>query len=392
MFSLVITDILNKIHDSAENNADQLEAIGVRNGILGLSLLNFCFGDLRKKLVYSSLGEKYLSESIGRLNDGYSYSTVYRELCELGYLIELLGTYKYIDVNTVELLNDIDEVLKDMIYEEMEKENFDPITGALGYGFYYLKRSKSKKEAKLIVEDLFLFIKRISYKNDHGLFWKSKLKNDDSIYLGITHGVAGIVIFLTEYVKNKGKYIDEAMEMILGACNFIRSQELQDHYLLLPTVVGENRKQTMYSKNYCYGDYSTLYGLYVGYETLGDEQGMKYCIENFVNVFYQGNRSPYLDAGFSLLYGRAGIAMLTRKLYQKSRDKRLYQIYKVIIKDITKNYVCESIYLGYKGYWNQELKHTNYSLNEGLIGIALELSVAYKNEDEGIHDEFYFLF
>ena len=263
---------------------------------------------------------------------------------------------------------------------------------------FELSRDKTKEEfaeMKSNFEDIVSFILDLRVKGDKGsYYWISKLKENDQIYLGATHGLAGIVLFLTQ-VSKMGLDLSMQQEIdasIKGACKYIKLQQYEkEHPLVFPIIVGELKYTKIYPKNYCYGDFTTIYGLFNGYNHLDDAKGLKYVKDCFKLAESKGFDAPYLDAGKSLLYGHAGTAMVSRNLFLDSGDKKYLSLYHNRVDYLISQFDPEDEYLGFKGYWNQGIPHVNFSFFEGLIGIAIELLCSIDSKRAYNHSEFFFL-
>lgn len=385
-----INHIILSIENKVQEKVNLFQSLGVKHGILGLSFFYFTLSDYFNNEEYRIKGSDLLQQCIDKLNENYVSSTIFREIAELGQFIEFGLSKNWIQKNDIgNILNDIDSILISVLYDEIKSKNFDPVTGALAYGQYFLKRTNSKNHQ--IIKELVDFLITISCKDSNGnIYWESVFKEPKMIYLGITHGVTNIILFLIN-VQNMISYRrGDIEELIEGACKYIRSNELKNEPLVFPLIIGDNVNYDRIPKNYCYGDYGTLFGLYKGYQWLNDNEALGYCYQTFLTVHNKGYKSPYLNAGNSLLYGDAGIAMLFRNFYYLSEQNLFKEVYENKIMNIINSFKEDNYLLGYKGYWNQETKITNFCLSEGMIGIALEL-ICYQRKDYKLHDEFFFL-
>ena len=160
---------------------------------------------------------------------------------------------------------------------------------------------------------------------------------------------------------------------------------------IFDTILGDDTKRKRYSKNYCYGDPGTLFGLLKGYTHLNHPKEVNYIIDQYKQSIALGYDTPYFVAGQSLLYGHAGLAMLVKKITENIKDELIISDYQFHIDQIINSFDPEAPFLGYKGYWNQSLEHTNYCYSEGLIGIGMELIDFLQNSNSPSHDIFFYL-
>ena len=310
-------------------------------------------------------------------------------MAELGWLLEICEAMHKYEGDTNEVLNDIDEILLPQMQDELEQKNFDPATGALCYGFYFLSRLSSNPALKDTLRQLAQWLMDNSWKDEKGVYWKSKLQEDDPVYLGISHGSAAIIVFLIRCVQ-AGIEID-CRELVRQAAGYIRANELQQAPCFFPVIVGEGVQHKIFANNWCYGDPGTLYGLLEAALFLEDNELKEYVSGKFSAVVARRNDTTYLIAGYGLLYGHAGLAMLYNKCHELTGEAFLREAYEEQISLIVDNFNRCDKYLGFAGYWNQEFPVTNYKFCEGLIGIALVLMAYEDNAYSGYFRPLFYL-
>lgn len=381
--------IIDHITPLVQSNKDNLRGLNIEHGLLGLAFYNYCLHLYYGEEQYKVLGNQYLEETFEQLNNGYVSHILYRELANIGFFVESCAAYGYGVENTNEVLDHIDEILIPVMEEEMAKENFDPVTGVLHYAYYFLQRLPSQPNLEVPIRKVVQFLKDISHENEKGIYWHSKLKDDDAIYLGITHGSANIVQFL---VNCNNTFSDlNLTSFIEKSCAYIRNNELKDQPLAFPIIVGHISSNGLYPKSFCYGDYGTLYGLYAGYKHLNDEEGQQYCIELFKDIYSRGHETPFLVAGPSLLYGHAGLAMLFKRFHEESGQAFFQSVYEERVQYLYNLFDETDQYLGYQGYWNQGESFTNYCFNEGVIGIACTFMGQDRPDIQALFDQFFYI-
>lgn len=355
-----IDHILINIASRIDSNKAKFSHLGLRDGVTGLSLFNYamyCYTSLDH---YRDKGDLYLEKAFKKLNKGYISPILYREIAELGWFLQHISSLGMGIDDPNSALDDIDEMLYEVMKSEMARQNFDPITGVLAYGHYFLSRVKAKPQIAEVILEINQFLVQIAHKEKNGIYWKSKLKPEDPIYLGISHGSANIILFLVHSSLLLNQHIWK--DSIKKACNYIVNHQIDHPYMVFPVIVNEDiSKYPLFPKHYCYGDYGTLYGLYRGYAYLKDEKGKNLTLSLVLKSHEIGYEPPILVAGPSLLYGHAGLAMLFRGFHRLSGIEAFDQIYQAMLEHLIGCYDECDTYLGYKGYWNQSEKTTNYS-------------------------------
>lgn len=337
----------------------------------GYSLYNHAYGQLFNSEKHITRGARSLERAFDALNGNYVNQRLYNETAELGLSIEIAKDCNFFHEDTNEILSDFDELLSGIMIEDLETGNFDPAIGALSFGYYFLKRAQSDPKAIRHITTMCEHLQRLSRKSKRGLYWNSKLMDDDSIYLGISHGLASIIVF--HYEATKAGVRTDFSNLIRGASDYILSCELQNQPVIFPVVDGKDNGKNLFANNWCYGDPGTLYGLLLASQFLNDKSLYVYTIEKFKDVVRRQNGSTFLIAGYGLLYGYSGLAMLYKKCHDLTNESFFKEASDQYLSVIIKAFEPEDEFLGYKGYWNQEIAVTNYSFAEGLTGISLFL-------------------
>ena len=380
--------ILDAIHDRLEANKKAFTAIGVRYGTTGLCLYHFARALYLDRPEDAERGAAVLEHTFELLNAGYVSERLFHEMAEIGWAIETLKAAGIYDIDTNEVLNDFDELLLPRLEEAMEAGNFDPAIGAVSFGNYFVARMRSNPDLEPVVARLCDQLVHHSHLAPEGRYWKSKLMNDDSVYIGLSHGIAGLNLFLIHAGKALGR---DYRKLVSESCRFIVHSELKGEPVFFPVVHGKSNDAPIYANNWCYGDPGTLYGLMACAKYTGDEELEKFAQHRLRSCAFRERNETYLVAGYALLYGYAGLAMLYDNLASMTGQEFLNEAKRMIIERITGAFDPTDAYLGFRGYWNQEAAVTNYSFSEGMAGIAMLLMAETRPEIRQLYHPFYFI-
>ena len=383
--------ILSSIEKEIAMNSDKFESLGLARGLLGLSLFYRALASNFENKNFTKKAFNYLEKVFEKINDDYVSATLYRELCDIANYLLYELQHGWTDENPDEILNDFDEVLSQILEDEMNAQNFDPVTGALRYGYYFLKRSATKTFARAQVYQLIDFILDIKQEDESGVYWISKLKSEDQIYFGLCHGNGGVVQFLTKVLDSGLFYREAQIKVTINkACNYILNASRPNEALIFPVIKGKVYTSII-PKSYCYGDLSTLYTLLYAFTFAEDTASIQKTISLIELAHQKGYAPPYLNGGSGLLYGIAGNAMMFRKLQQLQPRNFLKEAYQEHIETVVSHFNSKNKFLGFQAHWNKEEPTTYYCFYEGMIGIGMEL-LAYKNPNSCInHEEFFHL-
>jgi hypothetical protein len=383
-----IPGILDALDKAICANASKLTHMSVTSGVLGLSLFHFARSRFRDNPRDWDQGYYYLQKAFDMLNGDYVSRHLYKEIAELGRFLIFCGEKGFYCGDLEGVLADIDGLLYKQMNEALGEGDFDPITGALAYGHYFLRRQSLRPETSTILAGLTEHLVALSFRDPNGLCWASKLKGDDSIYTGSTHGISGVVLYFMAAAELGVER--DVRKVVSGAVDYIRNTQQTGKPNFFPTIVGEDFTGWLCPNNWCYGDPGTLYALLKAGRFLRDEEICRYSVGLLEAVAQRRPEAPYLVAGPGLLYGHAGLATLYQKLYKMTGNECFRYAVDEAIGRIVRLYDAGDEYIGYRGYWNQEFAHTNYTYYEGMIGIALTL-MAYLDEGYcAYYDSFFF--
>jgi len=374
--------IVSSIMKEVESHSNLLSKIGVRHGLAGLALLYFACYKFTNNAHDLEQGTETIKQCIDKLNLGYESPTIFSEMAEIGCMMELLKELDIIEEAWYEVLHDFDEVLLIELKRQINNGNYDPYNGALAYGFYFLKRKTNSQVTRQALELVDSFLYSTANKDKETMYWISNLKGKETIYLGLSHGSAAIIKYFTERNRDDQK-------LIKGAANYILKQELTNLPVYFPVEVNDEPPTDLpgqiYSNNWCYGDPGTLLGLSEAAIFLEDSELIEHCKTLLRNVVTRDLKPPYLASGDGLQYGRVGLSMIYYKLWEILGDSFLYKAYGENLKMTYSDFNIDKPFLGYKGYWNQSIPYTNYTMAEGIIGVALAFLAC---QDKSLH-QFY---
>lgn len=379
-----IKEILLQIHKKISEKASLFEGIGVSSGTAGLSLYYYLHAKFHSDDNSAALGALYLNRSFEILDKGYLSANLYRELGELGSWLEIGSRFGFFEVHTNAALKPVDRLLVKQMRVEIKKENLNSI---IGYGHYFINRSYSTKTAYKHLDELLLAIVNSAQHNNKGTFWFSAIKGEKEIYLGMSHGSAGILNLLIQASERSTKPIDRGI--IEQGISYIKNNELTDKPVVYPIIVDELYQRQIYPNNWCYGDPSVAYVFLKSAIYLGDEMQTTYILNHLHHISARPYGQPYSETGLGLLYGTAGLAMLYFKMHELTHQEFLLNAYEDHIARLVAAFDKRDEHLGYKAYWNQGFATTNWAFSDGLIGIAVSLMGYVDKELQKVYAPFF---
>jgi lantibiotic biosynthesis protein len=379
MKPLKMNSVGQKLDDIAsflvlENN--QIKGFGYGNGCLGIALFYLYYGHLKADSTYADKAEELFINAFDELqNEKFEGHFFEKDLAEFGSFIEFTQTANWFDFDSDDILESIDQTLLNHLKLSIERNDFDPFSGALVAGNYYCFRLKNNR---LVIPYLEVLIDGLYQQKEVDMeenwFWKSKLTNANGlIYTGLSHGMGAILSLLSNlYENNIQPEICE--EMMLKGSRFLISQvkDFEEKGYYFDDIVGQENGVSRLSL--CYGDLGVAYGLLRVGKTLKNEEIYAKALSILRDSTLRSSteQTGVRDAG--LLYGACGNAMIYEKIYRLTND---------ILFKATANYWMQKtleygnnenpINAGFIPHLNRMYLATNVGFLQGIAGIGCAL-------------------
>lgn len=302
----------------------------------------------------------------------------------------------YVNQNLIEYDSDFLLFFDELIINECRKDQvqgrYDLFYGIIGYGSYFLQRSKFDKNcADRYLDEITSLLTSMSIKDSIGTYWFSDMFSDEKnkVNIGMAHGLPSIISFLTKvYSINKNKL---AKEMMIESANWLLQFKCKNKNSpsMFPYLVNKESLEVPLTNTtrlaWCYGDLTIGYVIYVLGQTIDNEyyinQGLevlKSCGRRKIEEPVNGVR----DKGFC--HGTSGIYYIFKKLSFRYgliefEEAQKYWFEKTLI-NLDESIECLKAYTIVNGKMN--FAH-DYGLINGYpgIGIAL-LSSIYMDSNE----------
>lgn len=390
---MIITESQKTIHSKLEEinqlineNYSEIPEIGVLTGISGMALFHFYYSKYSNSNNYEDMGLEILMKGIDRINKGNIFPTYCTGLAGFGWVVNHLQKEGFMEVDNDELLEGLDNYLFIEMTSTMKAGHYDFLHGALGYGFYFLKRFKNtrseklKKRYKIYLLELIDLLEKSSKKEGDKIKWLSVLnkKTDEKVYsFGLAHGIPSIVNFLARlYVFEDFK--TKVNSMLMGGLEYILShfkEEQNASSSLFPGWIKEGEKISRKSRvAWCNGDLGVGLAIWQASISLGDS----FLASRANNIFkYSTNRnspgdSLVRDAG--LCHGSFGNAQIFNRMYQETGEKIYKDTAGFWVDDGLKKAFHKDGFAGYKQWRGPEEPYqAKLSVLEGIAGIGLSM-------------------
>jgi lantibiotic biosynthesis protein len=380
---------LDQIAECLSLPQNSLTTFGYSNGLLGKALFFAYYSAFTEDDKYGEWSGKIITTAIKKVIEPYEGKNLYKELSELGIFLEYAKENNLLNIDTNQILLGADKMMHEFLEGAMEKEDFDPYTGALMCGSYFLGRSRTKPEYAHTLEKITIWLGQIAHQDQDGnIYWVSKLFKKDNIYLGMSHGLASIMVFLCR-VYEMGIQQKLVRKLLVGTAHYILSKELdfEEEGYHFPNIVDE---KGVTSLGLCYGDMGTAYALLRAGMILEEENLTSKAISIFRNC---ASRQEFSQAGIKdagILYGASGVALMFDKVYEMTQIHEFFDIATYWYENIADFDTHSNLTAGFSGFFNQHFKHTNIAFMEGIAGIGCTL-IKYSDRENYNFDELIWL-
>ncbi len=377
------------------NNLDV--QLGVLSGASGVSLFLFYYYKISNQERYHKIAEDILMCCINAINEGNVHPTYCSGLSGLGWVFNHVKEVGILEVDD-ELLTDLDGYLFEAMLEFTREKNYDFLHGAIGCGFYFLKRYEATPNEKLkgryqeYLMSLIDELDRFSEKENGFTKWSSVVETDtclEGYNLSLSHGISSIVNFFARlyvYADFKSK----VESMLRGGINYILCHASDDisTVSIYPNYVCENKEITWNSRvAWCYGDLGIALSLWHASKALADSNLKNYSLELFQKTAKRVATESHMATDACVCHGSFGNAQIFNYMYRQTKQKEFKVAAEFWIKDGLDRAIHPDGYANFKTWngldkqWKNEL-----SLLEGISGIGLVI-MSYLSEGLSDWDE-----
>ncbi len=376
----------------------ELDDIGVLGGQAGAAMFQFYCAQYFDDDSYSQTGVEIISNCIDKINNGYSLPSYCNGIAGFGWTLQHMADNDFVELNLDELLAPFDDYLFNQMEFEFNKNYFDLLHGALGYGFYFLKRyaspnasQKNKKKYSNFLTELVNSMERIALKDGENLKWKSPLSNrkrSKGFNLSLSHGMSSI-IYLSFKMFNNDIQKAKTSNLVYKAINYISKYQSIDNTgnSLFPNWIEPGIPNEYQSRvAWCYGDIGIGKAFeWAGYVLKNNDLEVK-AKDILLHTSTRRNIGNTLvkDAGFC--HGSFGNAHIFNQLGNSYEEKKFEKAAQFWLKDGLSRKTIDN---------NQPYKHLSgtppiwdfhLSLLEGISGIGLVM-IDFLSEKENTWDE-----
>ncbi|WP_109301768.1 lanthionine synthetase C family protein [Aquimarina sp. AU474] len=382
----VLENKLHEIYNTLKTYDTQEQNIGVLAGLSGVSLFQFHYARFMGLDEPADIGAEIISEVVEHINNGYTFPTFCSGIAGAGWVLAFLDQEEFIEIDSDDLLTDLDVFLFEAMKNDIEREYYDFLHGALGYGYYFLKRYEGTKSQELknkykayIITLLEALQKSSRIDANGNTWWEFDLNVEEGTRggnLSLSHGISSIINFLSRLYPHED-FKTQLGTMLDGAIAYVLSHKKEDHQqtALYPSWVYEGMPKDINSRlAWCYGDLGIGISLWRAGQVLNNSN---YTEEALEMMKHSTKRKDIKEAGVvdtGHCHGAAGIANIYRFMFQETQDKVFEDAAGYWLDQLLKMAIHENGDAGFmqwKGDTKEYQKESN--LLEGIAGIGLTI-------------------
>ncbi len=222
---------------------------------------------------------------------------------------------------------EIDEVLKDYLQQSSWNDDYDLISGLVGFGVYALARLP-RPTAVECLEHVIDHLDKTAERNPDGIAWLTppyllpphQLKECPGGYynLGLAHGVPGVIALLGEACA-AGVAYTKARPLLDGAVAWLLRQKLTDAESTFSSWLVPGVKPNNCRVAWCYGDAGLSAALLIAARSVGNSAWEDEAIHVARRAALRSPETAgVVDAG--LCHGAAGLGHIYNRMFQATDD------------------------------------------------------------------------
>jgi len=274
----------------------------------------------------------------------------------------------------------LNDVLQETVKQEIARRDYDCFSGSLAGGYYFLNQYKYDKNiySKNVLNEIVGSIIDNAVKlNEKEVYWPSP-SFDNQIYLGLSHGSAMIINFLTkiyEYRILEGDGL-KIKQVVHQAILFVINQKRDKINGFFSYRFPASDKVTETQFSMCYGDLGVLYALSNAVKIFGFRE-FEESVRQMLSASSHRTLKHSQTQDSSILYGCSGLYHIFGDIYQRTSEEMYNQSSRYWYEQITYYWNAEKQTLG--GFQfdyedNSEIHPSaKYSFFWGIGGIGISL-------------------
>lgn len=323
-----ISKKLENIYIYLNNNYQQYNRIGALNGLAGIALFQSYYEI--KFNIQQSHSLKTIDYCINKINEENLPSTYCNGVAGFAWLLHHLEENQFVsEAEFSETLSILDTYLENELSKYIINNNYDFLHGALGYIFYFLKRSKHPEHYKKQISALFSNLPEIYKTITHHELSKIAMREmtngklENKLHFGLAHGISSIIAILC-LCYEKGYFKEQSKEWIEKFILFLSQYEMvQDSLSLFPMWIDlQTGKKSFSNLSWCSGDI----GIAIALTKASQIVESKILSTILTAILEKSFQRTYNDKAFiknyGICHGYFGVARIFSRIYNDTLSEK----------------------------------------------------------------------
>ena len=328
-----VNDIVNALPDpSAAEIADP----SLASGTAGLALL--CGYLARAGYDDDENAAQFLEQAIKAVSTEQIGPSFYGGFAGIAWVTQHLQT-RLMDPDDDDANEEIDQVLKGFLHQPPWLDDYDLISGLVGYGVYALERLP-RPAAVRCLERVIDHLDETAERKPEGITWLTppyllpphqREECPEGYYnLGLAHGVPGVIALLG-LACAAGIASDKARPLLDGAVAWLLRQKLTDGEASFSSWLAPGVKPSGCRVAWCYGDAGVAASLLLAARCVDDPAWEREAL-NIARRAAQRppERAGVVDAG--LCHGAAGLAHIYNRMFQATGEPTVQRMGALLVR------------------------------------------------------------
>ena len=370
-----VMEIESALTDLPQEISNQGSLMG---GLAGISLFYLYLARYTENEEHLERGATLIEQAFGLLyRSEKPFPTFAGGAAGIGWTLEHAVQHEFLDLDTNEVLGQLDHYLGSYMIAEMSRGNYDYLHGALGMALYLVNRSDTSTGAPYLEELTETLLEQAVEDFDSGGLcwntWQHGSLDVGNYNLGLSHGIPSIMALMVRLLA-KDIATDNARKVLEGATRYVWASRVDagkvGNYFPYRAALSDYQTSRL---AWCYGDLGVTATLLQAARALGDEQMSQEALKvlQFNTARRDLKENQVWDAG--LCHGAAGNAFLFEYFADSTGmgDARLAADYWYTIAAQMATH--DEGLAGYQSFHTNKDPHwqNNYAFLEGIAGIGL---------------------
>ncbi|MBP2616594.1 lanthionine synthetase LanC family protein [Chryseobacterium jejuense] len=384
-----IQNIINNIITQIDQNISIFSDASIEYGKMGAALLYYyCYKHFDNK-EFLDKGELMIEESIHLLSKistdneyipKYKGDSVAQTLASFGKGMMFIQNNFDLEYDFSEYYEYLNDTLYETVKQDLDRKDYDYFSGSLASGYYFLNRyihDKDPYSKQVLNEITASILDNAVVLNQEEVYWPSP-SYSNQVYLGLSHGSAMIINFLTKIYEYEILETEEQRfkDIVCKAVYFLMKQKRNQINGFFPYRYPNAEIVNETQLSMCYGDLGILYALY----NAAKKFQIKEFEEEIVHMLCESSRRKLKHShtqDSSILYGSSGLYYMFADLYNRTSEKIYAESSQYWYDQITSYWSADKETLaGFQfDYEDDQQIHPSakYSFFWGITGIGITL-------------------